>query len=131
MLSLFVNFFEFIKNKFNLNIASEANIKVVNFLDLTLNLSTGKYELYDKPDNKPVYINVNSNHPPNIVKNLPESISQRINKLPSDKTVFNNAKEIFDNNLSNSGFDHKIKFQLLTENRDRSRNKNKTNDCMV
>ena len=47
MLSLFVNFFEFIKNKFNLNIASEANIKVVNFLDLTLNLSTGKYEPYN------------------------------------------------------------------------------------
>ena len=74
---------------------------------------------------------MNSNHPPNIVKNLPESISQRINKLPSDKTVFNNAKEIFDNDLSNSGFDHKIKFQLLTENKDRSRNKNKTNDCIV
>ena len=32
------------KYEFNLNIFSETNIKVVNFRDLTLNLSTGKYE---------------------------------------------------------------------------------------
>ena len=57
------------------NIVSETNHKVVNFLDLTLNLSTGKYKPYKKPDNKPLYINVNSNHPPNIIKNLLESIS--------------------------------------------------------
>ena len=57
------------------NIISETNLKVLNFLDLTLNLSTSKYEAYSKSDDKPLYINVNSNHPPNIIKNLPESIS--------------------------------------------------------
>ena len=57
------------------NIISETNLKVLNFLDLTLNLSTSKYEPYSKSDDKPLYINVNSNHPPNIIKNLPESIS--------------------------------------------------------
>ena len=59
------------------------------------------------------------------LKNLPESISQRINKLSSDKTVFNNSKKLFNNALSNSEFDHKIKFYPLTENKDRSRNKNR------
>ena len=80
---------------------------------------------YSKPYNKTLYMNVNSNHPPNIIKNLTESISRRINKLPSDKTVFNNSKELFNNALSNSGFDHKIKFQPQTGNKDRSRNKNR------
>ena len=74
-------FIKLFKNEFSLNIVSDANIKVVNFLDLTLNLSTGKYEPYNNPDNKPLYINVKSNHPPKIIKNLPESISRRINKL--------------------------------------------------
>ena len=118
-------FIKLFKNEFSLNIVSDANIKVVNFLDLTLNLSTGKYEPYNKPDNKPLYINVKSNHPPNILKNLPESISRRINKLSSDKTVFNNSKELFNNALFNSGFDYKIKFQPLTENKDLSRDKNR------
>ena len=117
-------FIKLFKNELSLNIVSDTNIKVVIFLDLTLNLSTGKYEPY-KPDNKPLYINVKSNHPPNIIKKLPESISRRINKLPSDKTIFNNSEELFNNFLFNSGFDHKIKFQSLTENKDRSRNKNR------
>ena len=64
-----------------------------------------------------------SNHPPNIIKSLLESISKRINKLSSDKTIFNNSKELFNNALSNSRFDHEIKFQIFTENKDRSRNK--------
>ena len=118
-------FTKLFKNEFSVNIVSDTNLKVVNFLDLTLNLSTGKYKPCNKPDNKPLCINVNSNHPPNIIKNLPESISQRINKLSSDKTVFNNSKKLFNDALSNSGFDHKIKFFPLTENKDRSGNKNK------
>ena len=118
-------FIKLFKNEFSLNIVSETNLKDVNFLDLTLNLLTAKYEPYNKPDNKPLYINVNSNHPPNIIKNLTESISRRINNLSSDKTIFNNSKELFNNALSYNGFDHKTKFQPLTENKDRSRNKNR------
>ena len=38
------------KKEFSLNIVSEAYLKVVNFLDLTLNLSTGKYKPYRKRD---------------------------------------------------------------------------------
>ena len=105
------------KNEFKLNTVSETNLKVVNLVNLTLNLSSGKYIPYNKPDNKPLYINENSNHPPNIIQNLPESISRRANKLSSGKTVFNNSKVLFNNSLSNSGFGHKIKFQSLTENK--------------
>ena len=118
-------FTKLFKNEFSLNIVRETNLKVVSFLDLTLNLSTGKYKPYNKPDNKPLYNNVNSNHPPNIKKNLPESISWRMNKLSYDKTVFNNSKKLFNNALSNSGFDHKMKFQPLTEDKDRGHNKSR------
>ena len=118
-------FIKLFQNEFSLNIVSETNLKVVNFLDLTLSLSTGKYEQHSKPDNKPVYINVNFNHSCNIIKNLPDSIFRPISKLSSDKTVFNNSKELFNNALSKRRFDHKITFQPLTEKKDRSRNKNK------
>ena len=68
-------FIKLIKNEFDRNIVIETNLKVANFLYLTLNLSTAKYEAYSKPDNKPSYINANSNHPAKIIKNLPESVS--------------------------------------------------------
>ena len=45
--------------------------------------------------------------------------------MSSDKTVFDNSKELFNHALSNSGFDHKIKFQPLTEKKDRSRSKSR------
>ena len=68
-------FIKSIKNELNRNIVIETNLRVANFLYLTLNLSTAKYGAYNKPDNKPLYINVNSNHPPKIIKNLLESVS--------------------------------------------------------
>ena len=42
-------------------------------------------------------------------------------KLPSNKTVVNNCKELFNKVLSNSQLNNKIKFQPLTENEDRKR----------
>lgn len=68
-------FIELFKNEFSPYIVSETSHRVVNFVDLTLNLSTIKCKPYNNSDKKPLYINVNSNHLPKIIKNLPESIS--------------------------------------------------------
>ena len=67
---------------------------------MTCDLTTGKYKSYNKPGNIPLYINVKSNHPPNIIRNLPDSISRRINKLLSDKNMFENSKDIYNNALT-------------------------------
>ena len=86
-------------------------MKALNFLDVTLNLTNGKYQPYNKPDNNPLYINILSNHPPNIIKNLPENISKRINTLSADETTFNKSKDLYNNALAESGFKYEIKFQ--------------------
>ena len=85
--------FKIFKQEFDLNITSERNLKTVNFSDVTLNLSTGKYQPYNKPDNDPLYIDVNFNHPTKITKNLPASISKQINKLSFDEHIFNNTTQ--------------------------------------
>ena len=96
----------------------------MNFLDVTLDLTTGKYKPYNKPGNIPLYINVKSSHPPNITKNLPESISRCINELSFDRSVFENSKDLYNNALSSSGFKDKIKFDP-DFNRNISRSKNR------
>ena len=83
------------KQEFDLNITSETNLKIVNFLNVTLNLWTGKYQPYNKPDNDPLYIDVNSNHPPNIIKSLPDNIAKQINKLSSDKHFQQHKKSLW------------------------------------
>ena len=55
----------FKENGFNITI--EANVKSVNFLDINMNLSTGIYKAYMKPNDSPLYVHKNSNHPPSIL----------------------------------------------------------------
>ena len=76
------DFIKIFKEDFDLSITCETNLKAVNFLDVTLNLTTGKYQPYNKPNNNPLYINILSNHPPNIIQNLP------INNLSADERIY-------------------------------------------
>ena len=117
----FINIF---MKEFQLSIVCKSNLKIVNFLDVTLDLTTGKYKPYNELGNIPLYIDVKWNHSPNIIKNLPESISRRINKLSSDKSVFDNSRDLYNNALSSSGFKDKIKFNP-DFNKNISRNKNR------
>lgn len=74
-----------------LKITIEANKKVINYLDVTLNLNNGKHQPYMKPGNTPSYVHAKSNHPPEILKRIPESINQRLSDISSDEREFNNA----------------------------------------
>ena len=61
---------------FDLGITCQTNLKIVNYLDLTLDLKTGKFSPYRKPDNTPSFIHARSNHPPAILKQ--RSVGHRI-----------------------------------------------------
>ena len=52
------DFIKRFKEDFDLSITCEINMKTVNFLDVTLNLTTGKYQPYNKPDINSLYINI-------------------------------------------------------------------------
>ena len=86
-------------------------MKAVKFLDVTLNLTTGKYLPCNKPDNIPLYIKILANHSPNIIKNLPGNIFNRVNNWSADETACNKSKYLYKNALVESGFEHKITFQ--------------------
>ena len=55
------------------------------------NLKYGTYKPYHKPDNKISYINVQSNHRQNIIKQLPKTIEQRLSNNSSNETIFSKA----------------------------------------
>ena len=55
-----------------------------------------------------IYINILSNHPPNIIKNLPSNIFKRTNNLSVDEATFNESKDLYNNTLAESGFKHKV-----------------------
>ena len=59
----------------------EANSRVVDFLDVTLALDSGIYEPYRKPDSDLNYVNIKSNHPPLVLKNIPLGINKRLSNI--------------------------------------------------
>ena len=64
-----------------LRITIEANKMIVNFLDVTFDLSSGSYKPCMKPNNKLLYVHQLSNHPPALLKNIPQKTS--INGYPT------------------------------------------------
>ena len=94
-----------------MKITITANLKIVNFFDVTFDLCTGRYQPYKKPNYTPTYINVNTNHPPNNIKALPNNVSKRLSNISSDKVTFSNATLFYNDVLSASGCKESLTYQ--------------------
>ena len=87
-----------------LSITIKCNLKSIDFLDVTFDLVNDICKPYRKPSNKPLYINKHSNHPPNILKQLPKSIEKRMSETSSNIDVFNRSIKIYNDALNESNF---------------------------
>ena len=87
----------------------QTNLKDVDFLDITLNPINGTYHPYKKPNDKLLYIHSSLNHPPQITKHLPNSISERLLKNSLNQKKFNAAKVEYQNVLKKLGYNVDLK----------------------
>ena len=103
---------DFIKQfkTYSLNITIDAYLKLVNYLDVTFNLTNKSYCPYRKPNDLPLYIDTKSNHPPSIIKHPPEAINRQISSISCNETEFNKAKPIYENALKFSGFTYNLSY---------------------
>ena len=94
-----------------LNITIQCNLKIVNYLDVTFNLSNATYRPFCKTSNEITYINTESNHPPSLLRQIPLSIESRLSKHSSNEEIFKESAQIYQETLKNSGYDHQLKYQ--------------------
>ena len=52
-----------------------------------------------------------SNHPPNILTNIPESINNRLSSISSNENVFNETSPPYQEALNKSGYNYQLKFK--------------------
>ena len=78
-----------------LKITAEANIRKTEFLDVYFDLEANTYKPYNKPNNTPQYIHTMSNHPPSIIKNIPEGVNKRLSSISSSEAIFYAAAPIY------------------------------------
>ena len=112
-------------NELGLNITAQANQLSTNFLDITFDLSNGTYKPYRKPNDEPLYINRHSNHPPPIIRELPNSVNKRINSLSCNKEVFYNAAPLYNHALKHSNFDFHLHYESPPTHRNTSTRQNR------
>ena len=94
-----------------LKVTAEANTKTAQYLDFTLNLDKKIHMPFHKQNANIVYVNKKSNHPPLVLNNIPKGIENRLSRLSSNETCFNNEKHIFQKALDDAGYSHQLKMQ--------------------
>ena len=110
--------------KYDLEIVIECNLKTVNYLDVTLDLNTGTYRPYNKPNSETNYVHVQSNHPPNIIKQIPISIQNRLSNLSANERIFDQSTPHYKEALQRSGYNHNFEYKPTAANRQRNRKRN-------
>ena len=80
--------------------------KNVDLLDITLDLWTGIYRPYRKPNSSIKYLHKDSNHPPSIMKNLPKSTQIRLTNNSMSEETFKEAAWPYNAALKENGHDY-------------------------
>ena len=104
----------------------ETNLKIVNFVDMTFNQINGSYKPYKKPNDKLLYINKNSNHPPQVIKKLPKTINDRLCRNSTNAGIFHSSKIEYEAALKNSAYkivDFKQKLVIKNNNEQKRQRK--------
>ena len=117
------NIIALFKNE-GLSITIETNLFETDFIDVTFNLATRKSFSFRKSNNQPLYINVKSNHPPNILRDLPSMINKRLSDLSCNEEEYEKAKPLYETALNESGYKTTLTYTKTTNvnNRNRARN---------
>lgn len=98
----------FLKDFFNLDIAYDANHRIVNSLDVKLDLDTGFYCPFIKRGKTVRYINTDSNHPLSTVKGVINSISVKLLNFSTNKEIFERHAPAYNDLLRASSFKGEI-----------------------
>ena len=71
-------------------------------------------ESYAKPNNTPLYVHRDSDHPPSILGNIPLAINKRLSEILSTREAFERVAPEYQEALNKSGYDHQLRYQPTT-----------------
>ena len=116
-----------------LSIDVNVNAKVINFLDVTFDLSKGIFKPFRKPNDVTNYVHMKSNHPPSILKNIPTSVNKRLSSISANREVFDEAAPPYQEALDRAGYNHKLEFaeNVVADNNNNGRKKRNRNRKII
>ena len=103
---------------------AESNLRIVNDLDVTLNLNNGSFRSCDKPDDIIQYINKEFKHPPNIIKHLPVSAEKRLSNNSFVEKIFQESAIYYEDTLNKARYLDKVVYHAPSASNQENKNKN-------
>ena len=79
---------------------AESNLRIANYLGVTLKLNDGSFRSCDKPGDIIQYIKKESNHLPNLIKPLPAYIEKRLSNNSSGEKIFQELPIYYEDTLN-------------------------------
>ena len=83
----------------HLNLDMKCNLKIVDYLDITFDLTAELFKPYNKTNSSPRYVNAKLNHLLSILKEIPKSVSKHIFPNSCNEHIFNAAALFYKNTL--------------------------------
>ena len=105
-----------------LKITIETNMTQVNFLDVSMHIN-GEFWPYQKANNTTKYINTQSNHPKVVLKQIKNSVENRLRTISCNQNQFDRNKRPYEKALRESGHKNKLEFKDPSRKKKRNRNK--------
>ena len=102
--------------KHGLSITIEANKKIINFLDIEMDLMEDTFKPFIKPNDTPLYVHKLSNHPPCVTSNIPAAVNRRLSALSSSQKMFESVAPTYQEALEKSGYDLRLEYTPISEN---------------
>ena len=96
-------------------------------MDITLDLETGLFKPCRKPGDKPLYVSAHSNHPPQILKNLPAGIERRLSDNSANQEIFESFVPPYQSELDRCGYSYQLRYNPRTEPTKPKKKRNKKN----
>ena len=103
-----------------LKITIQCNLKILDYLDVTFNLTGSSYRPFNKTNNEINHIHKQSNHPPSIIIQLPLFVERRLSKLSSNEKIFNDSIPTYQEALIKAGYNNKLTYQRHDQKKDNS-----------
>ena len=94
---------------FKLNI--QTDLKIADYLDVTLNLYNGTVSPLRKENQDLRYVDRGSNHPNQVFKHIPKGIEHRLSTNFSYKEIFQRSKQEYEKALKNGGYGIKLEYR--------------------
>ena len=106
-----------------LGTTSSANTKREEFLDVFFDLENETFRPFIKENNVPLYVHKLSNHPPSVIKNIPEGVNKRLSSISSNEEMFETAAPIYREALKKVDTNLSSKASGKSQNKDKNRSR--------